>query len=265
MSFLEALILGIIQGLTEFLPVSSSGHLELAKAFLNINLEENVIFSTLLHLATSLSTVFIFRKDITTLLFGILRGKKKQLKMASLLILSSVPILVVGLFFKDKIELFFNSPILLVSICLAITGILLILTAFTTSVSNKKVSIFSAFVIGLSQAVAILPGISRSGATIATSLLLGINRQEATRFSFLMVLIPIWGASLIGIKDILENSVPLAFSMINPLIIGFGAAFLTGLLTCQWMIALVQKGKIIYFGIYCLMVASLSITYYFTF
>ncbi len=265
MSFLEALILGIIQGLTEFLPVSSSGHLELAKAFLNINVEENIIFSTLLHLATSLSTVFIFRKDILALLFGILRGRKKQLKMVFLLILSSLPIVIVGLFFKEKIEIFFNDPIILVSICLAITGILLILTTFTTSTSNKKISIFSAFIIGISQAIAILPGISRSGATIATSLLLGINRQEATRFSFLMVLIPIWGASLIGIKDILESPVPLVSSLINPLIIGFGAAFFVGLLTCQWMIALVQKGKIIYFGVYCLIIASLSITYYFTF
>ena len=257
MTILEALLLGLIQGLTEFLPVSSSGHLEIAKILLGIKIEENVVFSTLLHLATSLSTVIIFRNELGKIISGILYRDQQALKDTALLIFSSFPILVIGLFFKDSIELLFRGQLLLVAIALAITGVLLIISHSNTKSFHNSVSLGSAFVIGMAQAIAILPGISRSGATIGTALLFSIDKKQATHFSFLMVLIPIWGASLIGLKDIIDQPNTLDVN----LLIGFLTAFLVGLISCQWMIRLVQKGKMIYFGLYCLSISTLAISF----
>ena len=184
MTILEAFLLGLIQGLTEFLPVSSSGHLELAKIILDIELEEGVIFSTLLHFATSLSTIFIFRKDLNKLVMGALKLDRQTLNYIYLIICSSLPILGIGLFFKDKIEILFQGQLLLVAMALGITGFLLSVSHSSTKSFHKLVDLQSAFIIGFAQAIAILPGISRSGATIATALLLNIDKKEATRFSF---------------------------------------------------------------------------------
>lgn len=258
MTLLEALLLGLIQGLTEFLPVSSSGHLELAKIILGVELEENVVFSTLLHFATSLSTVFIFRKDLGKLIIETVKLERPALNYSFLIICSSLPILIIGLFFKDTIEILFQGQLLLVAVALGVTGFLLLFSHSNSKSFHKSVGLKSAFIIGVAQAIAILPGISRSGATIATALLLNTNKKEATRFSFLMVLIPIWGASLLGLKDLSAHPNALNFN----LLVGFITAFGVGLLSCKWMLNLVQKGKLIYFGWYCLGVSIIAILYY---
>ncbi|MEP1777990.1 undecaprenyl-diphosphate phosphatase [Reichenbachiella sp.] len=259
MSFVEALILGIIQGLTEFLPVSSSGHLELGTYFLGVQSEDNLLFSIILHGATACSTVVIFRKDILEIIIGIFKLEwNDATRFASMIVLSMIPVGIIGLFFEDQIESFFGGNILLVGFMLLITAILLTLTYFNKR-NEGEITFKNALLIGLSQAVAIMPGISRSGATISTALLLGVNKQKAARFSFLMVLPPILGAMLLKTKDFLENpEIASNISGIN-LSVGFIAAFLSGLLACRWMISIVQKGKLVYFAIYCGVVGLLAV------
>lgn len=259
MNFVEALILGIIQGLTEFLPVSSSGHLELGTYFLGVQSEDNLLFSIILHGATACSTVVVFRRDIVEIFLGIFKFEwNESTQFAAKIILSMIPVGIVGVFFEDQVEAFFGGNILLVGAMLLITALLLAFTYF-----NKKneghVTFLNAIVIGLSQAIAIMPGISRSGATISTALLLGVDKAKAARFSFLMVLPPILGAMLLKTKDFLET--PEIVSNISGmnLLIGFAAAFFSGLFACRWMISIVQKGKLIYFAIYCGIVGSLAV------
>jgi undecaprenyl-diphosphatase len=259
MNLLESIILGIIQGLTEFLPVSSSGHLELGKALLKINLENNLLFSIIVHCATTLSTIFVFRDDIFQIIKDILKFKwNESTQFAVKIVLSMIPVGLVGLIFKDTIEGFFQGDIKLVGFMLCLTGVLLLFTHFIRNREGGEVTFWRAFVIGLAQAVAIMPGISRSGATIATAILIGTTRAKAARFSFLMVIPPIIGATLLEVKDYLEQ--PSAPDMsITILSAGFIAAFVTGLFACKLMIDLVKKGKLIYFAIYCLVVGIASV------
>lgn len=260
MEILEAIILGIVQGLTEFLPVSSSGHLEIVKAiFGNEDVGELSMMTTVvLHFATALSTIVVFRKDVADILKGLFQFKNnEELMFALKIILSMIPAAFVGFFFDDLIDSFFHSQILLVGFMLLITGLLLFL-ADKAKNTNKDVSFKNAFIIGISQAIAILPGISRSGATIGTSVLLGIDREKSARFSFLMVVPLIFGKIA---KDLLDGGFAGDNVPVLSLSLGFVAAFITGLIACTWMISIVKKSKLTYFSIYCFIVGTIAIVW----
>jgi len=258
MEFTDAVVLGIIQGLTEFLPVSSSGHLELGKVILGDNSipKESLLFTVVLHFATALSTIVVFRKDIFSIIKGILKLEwNEDLQFVSKIALSMIPAVIIGLFFEEHLEQLFCGNILLVGCMLIVTAALLFL-ADRAKDTSKKVSFYNAFVIGVSQAIAMLPGISRSGATISTSVLLGNDKTKAARFSFLMVIPLIFGKI---IKDILSGEITYNTSNILPLGIGFLAAFIAGLFACTWMISLVKKSKLSYFALYCILVGGIAI------
>ncbi len=260
MDLLEAIILGIIQGLTEFLPVSSSGHLELAKAILGDTSvpEESLTFTVVLHFATALSTLVVFRKEVAEIFKGLFQFKwNEEMKFSLKIILSMIPAVIVGLLFEEQLEAFFGGKILFVGAMLLITALLLLL-ADKAKNTTKDVSFSNSVIIGISQAIAMLPGISRSGATISTSVLLGIDRTKAARFSFLMVVPLIFGKIA---KDLLSGDINFQSSEIAPISAGFIAAFLAGLLACNWMIALVKKSKLSYFSIYCAVVGLIAIGY----
>ncbi len=255
MSNLEALILGVIQGLTEFLPISSSGHLELGSYFLKVNSSNNLLFAIIVHGATALSTIAVFRKEILSLTKDLFQFKWNEgTEYVSKLVLSMIPVGIVGVLFESEIESFFGDKIIFVASMLLVTGLILLSTRLIKP-QNNSISYFNAFIIGLAQAVAILPGISRSGATIATSLLLGVDKEKATRFSFLMVLAPILGALMLKVMDLAEDPSLAGDIGVSSLIIGFIAAFISGLAACSWMIQIVKKGKLSYFAIYCFVVA----------
>ena len=259
MNWLEALILGIVQGLTEFLPVSSSGHLELGKAILGVNAEKSLIFTVVVHGATVLSTIVVFYKDIWQLLRGLFAFRwNEETRYVAKIILSMVPVIILGLFFKEQIELFFTGNVLFVGSMLIVTSLLL-LSTYVVKKNERKISFIDSFIIGAAQALAVLPGISRSGATISTGLLLGNKKANIARFSFLMVLIPIIGANF---KDIYDGGAEATDGVgSTALLIGFIAAFITGLLACKWMIGIVKKGKLIWFAVYCFIVGSLAVAY----
>ena len=262
MDIFEAIILGIIQGLTEFLPVSSSGHLELAKVILGDTSvpEESLTFTVVLHFATALSTMVIFRKEVAEILKGLLQFKwNDDLKFSLKIIISMIPAVIIGLLFEEQLESFFGGKILLVGCMLLLTSLLLLL-ADKAKNTTKKVSFSNSVIIGVSQAIAMLPGISRSGATISTSVLLGIDRTRAAKFSFLMVVPLIFGK--IG-KDVLSGDLSFQSSEMVPISAGFIAAFLAGLLACKWMIAIVKKSKLSYFSLYCAIVGFVAIGYSF--
>ncbi|MCL4148517.1 UNVERIFIED_CONTAM: hypothetical protein GTU68_041174 [Idotea baltica] len=259
MGLLESIILGIIQGLTEFLPVSSSGHLELAKVILDQDLgEEGLLMTITLHAATALSTLVIFRKDVAEIIRGLLQFKMNEETLFSLkIILSMIPAAFIGLVYDEAIEALFDGNLLLVGCMLILTGILLFLADRATA-TEKNVSFSSAIVIGIAQAIAILPGISRSGATISTSVLLGVDRSKAARFSFLMVVPLIMGKMA---KDIMDGEFASdAVDMVS-LGAGFLAAFVTGLVACTWMIALVKRSKLSWFAVYCIFVGIIAMVW----
>ena len=258
MDTIDAILLGIIQGVTEFLPVSSSGHLELGKAILGDNSvpKESLLFTVVLHFATALSTIVVFRKDILSLLKGIFKFQwNEDLQFATKIVISMIPAVIVGLFFEEQLEALFGGNILLVGCMLIVTAALLFLTDKAKD-TQKKVSFKNAFVIGVSQAVAMLPGISRSGATISTSVMLGNDKTKAARFSFLMVVPLIFGKIA---KDILGGELTYDFANFTTLGIGFVAAFVAGLFACTWMISLVKKSKLSYFALYCVIVGLIAI------
>jgi len=257
-SIVEAIILGILQGLTEFLPVSSSGHIELGKALLEVDQADNLLFSLIVHGATVLSTIIVFRKDIGRLLKGLFQFEwNTETKYVALLLFSAIPLAVLGLFFQEQINQLFSGNLLLVGAMLIVTALLLQLTRLEKG-DKKELTFINVLIIGLAQVLAVVPGISRSGATISTALALGIGRAEAARFSFLMVLLPILGANTIECFH-LAGSPSTSDVSIGALCAGFLAAFICGLIACKWMIALVKKGKIIYFSIYCFVVGAIAI------
>lgn len=258
MSWIEALILGIIQGLTEFLPVSSSGHLEIGSVLLGVEGSNNLLFAVVVHLATALATIAVFREDILSLLKDIIKFQwNESTQFAAKIIVSMLPVFIVAIFYKDQIEELFTGNLLLVGSMLLITGGLLLFAHFKKD-GDKKVGFVGAFAIGLAQAFAVLPGISRSGSTIATALILGVERSKAARFSFLMVLIPILGASLLELLDYTKDPSIHAIDPVS-LIVGFLGAFVCGYIACKWMIRIVKKGKLTYFAIYCLVVGLVAI------
>ena len=257
MDWIEALILGIIQGLTEFLPVSSSGHLELGKVIMGVKASESLSFTIAVHGATVLSTIVVFWKDILNLIKMFFKFEyNEETKYILKIALSMLPVGIVGIFLNDYIKQFFDGDIVFVGSMLILTAILLAFTYYAKA-GVKELTYKNAFIIGLAQAVAVLPGISRAGSTIATSLLLGTKREEAARFSFLMVLVPIIGANF---KDALDGTMISGGGVATtPLIVGFVAAFVSGWLACSWMINIVKKGKLIYFALYCLIVGLIAI------
>ncbi len=258
MDYLDSLILGIIQGLTEFLPVSSSGHLELGKSILGDNSlpKESMIFTVVLHFATALSTIVVFRKDIIEIIKELLKFEwNSNTQFIFKIIISMLPAALIGVFFETELESLFSNNIVLVGAMLIITGLLLLL-ADRAQNTSKNVSFKNAFTVGVAQAVAILPGISRSGATISTAVLLGIDKTKAARFSFLMVIPLIFGKIF---KDIFSGELSYENAQITSLGIGFIAAFVSGLLACTWMIRLVKNSQLKYFAYYCAVVGIIAI------
>lgn len=258
MEVIDAILLGIIQGLTEFLPVSSSGHLELGKAILGDNSvpKESLLFTVVLHFATALSTIVVFRKDVYDILKGVLAFKwNEDTRFVAKIAISMIPAAVIGFTFESELSALFDGNIKLVGFMLIITALLLYL-ADKAKNTNKKVSFSNALVIGFSQAIAMLPGISRSGATISTSVLLGNDKTKAARFSFLMVVPLIFGKIA---KDVLSGELTYNSENFTALSIGFIAAFISGLFACTWMIALVKKSKLKYFAYYCVIVGLIAI------
>ncbi|MGB1031117.1 MAG: undecaprenyl-diphosphate phosphatase [Flavobacteriales bacterium] len=263
MGILEAIILGIIQGLTEFLPVSSSGHLELGKALFGEDgvPQEGLLFSVVLHAATALSTIVVYRKAILELFKGLFKFKwNDETKYVSLIAVSMIPVGVIGFAFESQIELLFTANLPLVGAMLLVTSALLFFTHFS-KVQKGRMTFGKSFIIGISQAIAILPGISRSGSTIATALLLGISKEKAAKFSFLMVLPPILGMAALKFKDYLEAPINEVRTDSTAMICGFIAAFIAGLAACTWMIKIVKKAKLSYFAIYCAIAGLFAIVY----
>tara|TARA_A100001011_G_scaffold133455_2_gene140644 strand:+ start:4139 stop:4927 length:789 start_codon:yes stop_codon:yes gene_type:complete len=258
MSALETLILGIIQGLTEFLPVSSSGHLEIVKAIFgsDYDQQQGLLITITLHSATAFSTIFVFRKEIALILTDLLQFKKgESFDFSSKILLSMIPAVIIGLFFEDFIASLFKDKIALVGGMLFITALLLYF-ADQVNQNNKEFNYENSFYIGIIQAIAILPGISRSGATIALALMLKIDRDKAARFSFLMVIPLILGSM---VKSITDGSLSEENTALFPLMIGFVSAFMTGVFACRWMVALVKKSQLKYFSFYCILVGILAI------
>lgn len=257
MDWLEALILGLIQGLTEFLPVSSSGHLELGKHILGVEYSENLTFTVVVHGATVLSTIIIFWKTIVDLIRDLFKFQwNESTQYIAKILISMIPVVIIGLLFKDQIEGLFTGNILLVGFMLIITAGLL---AFTYYAKERKsdISFKNSLIIGIAQALAVMPGISRSGATIATGLYLGNKKEYVAKFSFLMVLLPIIAAN---VKDLMDYNLSAQASIsTTPLVIGFLAAFVSGLLACSWMLKIVKRGKLIYFAIYCFIIGSIAV------
>lgn len=262
-SIFAAILLGIIQGLTEFLPVSSSGHLEITTFILeHFGIEglpeENILMTVVLHGATALSTLFVFRKEVSQILRGLFQLKwNDKFKYSLKIILSMIPAALVGVFYDEQIDALFGGKILLVGSMLIITGLLLFI-ADKAKNTTQSVNFGQSIIIGIAQAIAILPGISRSGATISTSVILGIDREKAARFSFLMVVPLIFGKIA---KDILGGEITTESATLIPLIIGFITAFFTGLIACKWMISLVKKSQLKYFSYYCFTIGIIVIIF----
>lgn len=275
MDTLNALIMGIVQGLAEYLPISSSGHLEIFREILGLDLSgaESLEFDVMLHVATVLSTVVVLWHEFYPLcrsFFTIQRDNNFYYVLK--ILLSCIPVAIVGVCFKDAIEGFFGTNLLVVGICLIVTALLLSFTYFFRTrpeeekgqlAKGREITWLDAFVIGCAQAVAVLPGLSRSGTTIATGILIGDKRQEVARFSFLMVIIPILGEALLDIKDYFTEPAASTAGSIGwiPMLVGFVAAFVVGCLACKWMLDIVKRGKLIWFAVYCLVVGVLCIIF----
>lgn len=261
MSWIEALILGILQGLTEYLPVSSSGHLAIGSALFGIEGEDNLTFTIVVHVATVLSTLVILWKEINWIFRGLFKFQmNEETRYVVNIIISMIPIGIIGVFFKDYVEDIFESGLLVVGCMLLITALLLTYSYYAKPRPKEKISMKDAFIIGLAQACAVLPGLSRSGSTIATGLILGNKKESLAQFSFLMVIPPILGEALLdGMKIVKDASMAGAEISTLSLIVGFLAAFISGCIACKWMINIVKKGKLIYFGIYCAIAGILTI------
>ena len=261
MSWFEALVLGLIQGLTEYLPVSSSGHLAIGQTLFGMNDgADNLMFTVAVHVATVLSTVVILWSEIDWVLKGLFKFKMNdETKYVLNIIVSMIPVGVVGLLFKDQVEEIFGSGLLVVGCCLLITAALLTFSYYAKPRQKEHISMKDAFIIGIAQAIAVLPGVSRSGSTIATGLLLGNKKESLAQFSFLMVIPPILGEALLDVLKMMKGENVMGGIETLPLMVGFVAAFLAGCVACKWMISIVKRGKLIYFGIYCAIVGVVTI------
>ena len=260
MDWFEALILGIIQGLTEYLPVSSSGHLAIGANLFGIEGSENLAFTILVHVATVMSTLFILWREIVWLVNGVLKFKMNdEMRYFINILVSMIPVGIVGVFFKDYVEEIFGSGLLIVGIMLLVTAALLTFSYYARPRQKERISMKDAFIIGIAQACAVMPGLSRSGSTIATGLLLGNKKEKLAQFSFLMVIPPILGEALLDTMKAAKGVDVFGDIGVVPLVVGFVAAFISGCLACKWMIDIVKKGKLIYFGIYCAIVGVVAI------
>ena len=261
MDWLQALLLGLIQGLTEYLPVSSSGHLAIGSYLFGVESEENLSFIVTVHVATVLSTFVVLWSEISWILKGLFKFEMNdETRYALNILISIIPIGIVGVFFKDDVEAIFGSGLLIVGCMLLITAVLLTFTYYYKPRQKEKIGIKDAFIIGLAQAVAVLPGLSRSGSTIATGLLLGNKKETLAKFSFLMVIPPILGEMLLDILKAVKGEEAFGGIGTLPLVVGFVAAFVSGCLACKWMINIVKRGKLVYFGIYCAIMGAVTIT-----
>ena len=255
MDWIQALILGIIQGLTEYLPVSSSGHLAIGAALFGIDGSENLAFTVAVHVATVLSTLVILWREISWIFKGLFKFENNaEMQYVINILISMIPIGIVGLFFKDYVEQIFGSGLLIVGCCLLVTAALLIFSFYAKPRIKDTISKKDALIIGIAQALAVLPGLSRSGSTIATGLLLGNKKERLAQFSFLMVIPPILGEALLDIIKAMKGQEVFGGIEPLPLIVGFLAAFISGCLACKLMISIVKRGKLVYFGIYCAIV-----------
>lgn len=264
MTWLEGLILGLIQGLTEYLPVSSSGHLTIGAAVFGLQGDENLAFTVAVHVATVLSTIVVLWREIVWLFRDLFKFEwNAGTKYVVNILVSMIPVGIVGLFFKDEVEAVFGSGLTVVGICLLITAALLAFAYFAKPRQKTEISMRDAFIIGLSQAVAVLPGLSRSGTTIATGLLLGNSKEKLAQFSFLMVIPPILGEALLEIVEMLSGSTEAVTNVVptSALVAGFLAAFVSGCFACKFMIELVKRGKLIYFAIYCAVAGAFALVY----
>lgn len=260
MNWIEALLLGLIQGLTEYLPVSSSGHLAIGSYLFGVEGEENLAFTVAVHVATVLSTLVILWKEIDWIFRGLFKCQlNAETKYVINIVISMIPVGIVGVFFKDAVEEVFGSGLVIVGCMLLVTAALLTFSYYAKPRQKEKISIKDAFIIGLAQACAVMPGLSRSGSTIATGLLLGNKKESLAQFSFLMVIPPILGEALLDVMKAVKGEE--AFGGIDalPLTVGFIAAFVSGCLACKWMINIVKKGKLIYFGIYCAIAGAVTL------
>ena len=272
MNWIQALILGLLQGLTEYLPVSSSGHLAIGQALFGLeDGEANLTFTVLLHVATVLSTLVILWKEVVWIVKDLFtkqswksyQGLNEGTRYFINILISMIPVALVGFFLKDKVEEVFGSGLLIVGIMLLVTAALLAFSYFAKPRQREHISGFHAFIIGIAQACAVMPGLSRSGSTIATGLLLGNKKEKLAQFSFLMVIPPILGEALLDIKDIFDVGFSEAMSGLSPVaaIVGFLAAFISGCLACKWMINIVKKGKLVWFAVYCFIVGVVAIIF----
>ncbi len=272
MSTFEALLLGLLQGLTEYLPVSSSGHLTIGSAIFGIEAEENMVFTIAVHVATVLSTLVVLGHEIIKILKGSFAPLQAGSGMQRLnadqryvlnILVSMIPVGIVGVFFKDYVEDIFGAGLAIVGFCLLMTAALLTFSYYAKPRQKADISLRDAFIIGLAQAVAVLPGLSRSGTTIATGLILGNKKENMAQFSFLMVIPPILGEALLSSIKAVSEGMEAAFGdlSVTALVVGFLASFISGVVACKWMIGIVKKGKLIYFAYYCLIVGAATLLF----
>ena len=260
MSWIEALLLGLVQGLTEYLPVSSSGHLTIGSALLGVDAEENLAFAIVVHVATVLSTLVVLWSEVAWILRGLFRLRwNEETRYVVNIIISMIPVGIVGVAFKDDVEAVFGSGLTVVGVCLLITAALLAFSYYYKPKPKDRISPLHAFVIGVAQAAAVLPGLSRSGATIATGLILGNSKEALARFSFLMVIPPILGEALLDTLKLTSGEAVATGLPAASIVVGFLAAFVSGCLACKWMIGLVRRGKLVWFAVYCAVIGVLAL------
>ena len=262
MDWIQALILGLVQGLTEYLPVSSSGHLAIGSYLFGVDGEDNLAFTIMVHVATVLSTLVVLWKEIDWILKGLFKFQlNDETKYFINIVVSMIPVGIVGVFFKDKVEEVFGSGLLIVGIMLLLTAVLLTFSYYAKPRQREHITLRDAFIIGLAQACAVMPGLSRSGSTIATGLLLGDKKEKLAQFSFLMVIPPILGEALLDVLKGIKGEQAFGNIDVLPLAVGFVAAFVSGCLACKWMISIVKRGKLIWFGLYCAVAGAATIVF----